>query len=139
MNRSLAAAAIVLMFAPVACASPEPAPQRTAASARPQEARDCISASQIINRRAEDAQTIRFDVAGGRSYVNRLGGECPGLRHAANGFGALAFDTHGDQLCRGDLVRVLDSGGSVGSRYRTAVPCPLGAFEPVPREAPRRR
>ena len=45
--------------------------------------RDCIDLSAVTNRTAEDGQTIRFDLIGGRSYVNRLAGRCPGLRDSS--------------------------------------------------------
>jgi hypothetical protein len=100
---------------------------------------NCLSNSQITNRVAEDDRTIRFELLGGRVYRNRLPGRCPGLRQAANGFGTLAFDLHGDQLCRGDLVRVIDPSRGGTMTLRTAPACPLGPFELVEDRAARPR
>jgi hypothetical protein len=86
----------------------------------------------VTNRAAEDEQSIRFDLTGRRSYLNRLAGRCPGLRDSSRGFGALAFEPHGRRICRGDLVRVVDPGRAVAG---ASLPCVLGAFVPVPRKA----
>ena len=91
----------------------------------------CLSNSRITSRIAEDGQTIRFELLGGRIYRSRLSDRCPGLRQAANGFGTLAFDLHGDQLCSGDLVRVVDPSRGGTMTLRTAPACPLGPFELV--------
>jgi hypothetical protein len=91
--------------------------------------RACLGNSSIIGRMAEDERTIRFETLGGRVYRNRLSGRCPGLSQAAQGFGTLAFELHGDRLCRGDIVRVVDP--SRGGALNTAPACPLGPFERV--------
>lgn len=95
------------------------------------DSRSCLSNSQISSSRAEDGQTIRFELFGGRIYRNRLSGACPGLAQAAHGFGAIAFDLHGNQLCRGDLVRIVDPSRGGTMTLRTAPACPLGPFERV--------
>lgn len=102
------------------------------------DSRSCIPNGSIAGRVVEDEQTIRFDLLGGRRYRNRLSGPCPGLRQVANGFGALGFEVHGGSLCRGDLLRVIDSARGETSNIRTATACPLGAFERLP-DRPRRR
>lgn len=93
---------------------------------------DCISLNAVTNRYAEDERTIRFDLIGGRTYRNILPGRCPGLRQSSQGFGALAFEVQGGQLCRGDRVRVVDSASPRG--LANSIPCLLGAFveSPVP-------
>jgi hypothetical protein len=52
-----------------------------------------------------------------------------------------AFDVYGSQLCRGDLVRVLDPNSAlgIGGEYRSAIPCPLGNFVPCLKSRTRRR
>lgn len=89
----------------------------------------CLGNSAIVGRMAEDERTIRFETLGGRVYRNRLSGRCPGLSQAAQGFGALAFELHGDRLCRGDLVRVVEP--SRGGGFNSVPACPLGTFERV--------
>jgi hypothetical protein len=91
---------------------------------------DCIDLGAVTSRAAEDERTIRFDMIGGAVYRNRLPGRCPGLQSSSRGFGTLAFDVQGNRLCRGDLVRVVESGRAGGS-YRSAVPCALGDFVPA--------
>jgi hypothetical protein len=102
------------------------------------DSRSCIPNGSIVGRVIEDEQTIRFETLNGRRYRNRLSGPCPGLRQAANGFGALGFEVHGSSLCQGDLLRVIDAARGETSNIRTATACPLGAFERVP-DRPRRR
>jgi len=101
------------------------------ATERTGEGPDCLANSRITSRIAEDGQNIRFELLGGRIYLSRLSGRCPGLEQAAHGFGSLAFDLHGDQLCRGDLVRVVDPSRGGTMTLRTAPACPLGPFELV--------
>jgi len=114
-------------------------PQEEAAdpAANAGEARNCINLDSATVRRAVDERTIEFEMVGGKTYRNQLGGRCPGLRNAARGFGGLAFDVYGSQLCRGDLVRALDPNSAlgIGGEYRSAIPCPLGNFVLMP-EAP---
>lgn len=101
----------------------------------PPAARQCIDLNAIITRRAIDGETIRFELSGGAAYLNRLGGRCPGLEQNSRGFGALAFDVYGGQLCRGDRVRVIDS--TSPRAYANAIACPLGDFVPAPRDPAR--
>ncbi|HTU11386.1 MAG TPA: hypothetical protein VMG08_10875 [Allosphingosinicella sp.] len=95
------------------------------------DSRLCLANGSIVGRVVEDERTIRFETLGGRVYRNRLSGPCPGLRQAANGFGALGFELHGESLCRGDLVRVVDPARGGTQTLRTATACPLGAFERI--------
>ncbi|WP_114951525.1 hypothetical protein [Sphingosinicella terrae] len=135
-------AAPILLIALVQCAPAEapPAAARAAAEGAAGRPRDCISLDAATSRRALDERTIRFELIGGERLDNRLPGRCPGLAQSANGFGALAFEVHGNRLCRGDRVRVVDpSGAGVGAAYRMAIPCPLGRFVPVTDEARPRR
>jgi hypothetical protein len=127
MIRTLAAIALV-----AATAAAQPPASTGPAGAAPSPARSCIDLADVTNRHAEDSRTIRFDLIGGRAYRNRLGGDCPGLRAAADGFGSLVFDVHGGRLCRGDLVRVTEPGGA-RANLRAAIPCPLGDFIPESR------
>jgi hypothetical protein len=103
------------------------------------DSRTCIPNGSIVGRVVEDEQTIRFETLSGRRYRNRLSGPCPGLRQAANGFGALGFEVHGSSLCRGDLLRIVDAARGETSNIRTATACPLGAFERLPDRERRRR
>jgi hypothetical protein len=123
--RTTALAAFLLILAQCAPAG-DPVPGASGSAP----AVDCIDLGAVTSRAAEDERTIRFDMIGGAVYRNRLPGRCPGLQSSSRGFGTLAFDVHGNRLCRGDLVRVVES-GRAGGGYRSAVPCPLGDFIPA--------
>lgn len=113
--------------------------QAPASKAGEGEVRSCLSNASILSRRVEDARTLRFETTGGRVYRNRLSGPCPGFSQAESGFGSLAFELHGDSLCRGDLVRVVDPARGGTMTLRTAPACPLGSFERLPDPPARRR
>ena len=136
MNRMLAAALTGLLLLGAGGAVTGSAAQ-PGTNEQPGAVRNCISSSSISNRIVEDRQTIRFELLGGRSYRNRLSAPCPGLRQAANGFGTLAFEQHGDSLCRGDLIRVVDPTRGGTATLQTAPACPLSGFERLP-DRPRR-
>jgi hypothetical protein len=126
MIKPLFAAAFAALLVAPAMASDSPEQESVGAT------RDCIDLSRVTGRQAAGPQSIRFELLGGRVYMNELPGRCPGLRQQANGFGALAFEVHGGRICRGDRVRVLDSPGrSLGAAYRQSIPCPLGDFRLV--------
>ncbi len=127
MFKPLAVAALAaLAVQPVLASGETPGPDAVGAT------RDCIDLSRVAGRSADGPQSIRFEMLGGQVWRNELPGRCPGLRAQANGFGALAFEVHGDRLCRHDRVRVVDSaGGSLGRGYRMAIPCQLGNFRLV--------
>ncbi|WP_129790426.1 hypothetical protein [Sphingosinicella sp. CPCC 101087] len=123
--RTTAMAAALLVL--TQCA---PAQDPMTAASGNESAIDCIDLGAVTSRAAEDERTIRFDMIGGAVYRNRLPGRCPGLQSSSRGFGTLAFDVQGNRLCRGDLLRVVDSARGSGG-YRSAVPCPLGDFIPA--------
>lgn len=106
--------------------APAPPPAETSRLAEV----DCIDLSAVSGRRATGPDSIRFDMLGGRTFVNRLPGRCPGLA-ASRDFGALAFEVQGHRLCRGDKVRPVDP--ALGG-YRQSVPCRLGGFVPLAAE-----
>ncbi len=108
------------------------APEKTGGS------RICLANGSIAGRVVEDEQTLRFTTLNGRIYRNRLSGPCPGLRQAAQGFGALGFELHGESLCRGDLVRVVDPARGGTMTIHTASACRLGLFERLPDRERRR-
>jgi hypothetical protein len=122
-----AAALLVTLPLLLQCTAPA---ARPAAQASVTGEVDCIDLSRVSSRRALGPDSIRFDLLGGRSYVNRLPGRCPGLARSEN-FGALAFEVQGNRLCRGDKVRPVDP--ALGG-YGQSVPCRLGRFTPVAAE-----
>jgi hypothetical protein len=132
------AAAVVSLLALGAGSAISGAGAEQRAAEKVGDSRSCLSNGSIVSRVVEDEQTLRFETLGGRVYRNRLSGPCPGLRQAANGFGALGFELHGESICRGDLVRVVDPSRGETSTIRTSSACPLGVFERIA-DRPRRR
>ena len=131
MIRTFTAAAVAALLATTSGA--ETPPPRVAGD-ETEGARTCLDMSSIITRRAEGPDSIYFETLGGGAYVNRLSGRCPGLQQASRGFGALAFEVHGNRLCRGDRVRVVDSAAGTARGLQNSIPCPLGEFVPVVRQ-----
>jgi hypothetical protein len=121
-------AAALLSLAWLAGCAPPAAPP----PGEPQAGVDCIDLGAVSGRRAEGPDSIRFELLGGKAFVNHLPGRCPGLARSRD-FGALAFEVQGNRLCRGDTVRAVDP--ALGG-YGQSVPCVLGRFEPAP-PAPR--
>ena len=84
----------------------------------------CVSLSQIRSSRVHDDRTIDFEMTGGRVYRNTLPNRCPGLGAEE----AFTYETSLSQLCKVDIIYVLDrSGGGV----RRGAGCGLGDFVPV--------
>jgi hypothetical protein len=90
------------------------------------EAQRCVPITQSAPLEIVDRRTLAYRV-GSTIYVNRLAGDCPGLRP----FNTLVVETQGSQYCRGDWVRSLEPGASIPGPI-----CPLGDF--VPYRLPRR-
>ena len=84
------------------------------------EAQRCIPTQQIQNLTIVDRSTV-VQRSGRTIWVNRLEGECPGLRPHST----LIAEVHGSQHCRGDLVRGLEPGASIAGPR-----CPLGDWVP---------
>jgi len=87
---------------------------------------DCIRQNEISSSQIVDRTAILYRMNDGTIYVNRPTSGANFLRRDQ----VLVTDTHSDQLCSVDIVRLLDSGthmssGSVG----------LGPFVPYPRAA----
>lgn len=82
------------------------------------ETKNCVSTTRIGSTKVIDDQNIIFEIRGGDVYLNRLRGRCSGL-NISKGFG---YKLRSSQLCRGELITVLEMGG-MGST------CSLGSFE----------
>lgn len=85
---------------------------------------DCIQQNQIASSQIIDGTAIVYRMNGGTIYVNRPSSGASMLRSG----NVLMTDTHSNELCSIDIVRLLDSGshmpsGTVG----------LGQFIPYPR------
>ena len=84
------------------------------------EAQSCIPTRQSEGLTIVDRRTI-VRREGRTIWVNRLQGDCPGLRP----LNTLIVEAHGSQYCRGDLVRGLDPGTTV-----PGAACPLQDWVP---------
>lgn len=109
MKRLQISIAALILISLSACSSPgEPAQQKTSI------ADSCIDASRIQKQEVISNQEIRFTLAGGEVWTNRLARTCPGLK----GQGGFSWDAS-NRICSGlQTIYVLDSG----------IPCQLGEF-----------
>ena len=89
------------------------------------EAQSCIPVRDSESLTVVDSRTV-VRRSGRTTWVNRLDGECPGLRPLVT----VIAEIHGSQYCRGDRVRGLDPGTTIPGPH-----CPLGDW--VPYRAPR--
>lgn len=86
---------------------------------------DCVSQRELgDNRSAGESAIIFYSNIGDRLWVNRPAGGCPDLNHGS----ALVTRTPSDQLCRGDIARVVDP-----VAHMTEGSCALGDFTPYQR------
>jgi hypothetical protein len=84
---------------------------------------DCVAHRDLGSSRAA-GDAILFQGRGGTLYLNRPAGGCSWLRDG----NAIVTRTSGSQLCRGDIVTILDPVSRV--EYGG---CALGAFTPYRR------
>ena len=82
---------------------------------------NCLSTNRIRTTHVHDDYTIDFETSDGKLYRNTLANRCPTLGFEER-FG---YETSVGQLCRVDIIRVLDSNG------RSGASCGLGQFVPV--------
>lgn len=101
--------AALILISVSACTSPaDPAQQQTSM------ADSCIDASRIQKQEVISNQEIRFTLAGGEVWTNRLARTCPGLKSQ----GGFSWDAS-NRICSGlQTIYVLASG----------IPCQLGEF-----------
>lgn len=83
----------------------------------------CVSAQSVSNLRAIDAATLGYG-SGPSIYVNRLGGDCPGLRELST----VIVEVYGGQYCRGDHFRAVELAGGIPGPV-----CILGDWVPYRR------
>lgn len=125
MNRSLLFTG-VLVFGVCASAvaagskSSDRAAERLAEFERTGEMTNCMSTRRINTITALDDNHFLVRVSANKYYLNEVS-RCSG---ASSSFNRLQYRTHGGQLCRNEIIKVVDnsSGFTVGS-------CGLGGFE----------
>ena len=87
----------------------------------------CLSLRQVERVRPLDDTRFLIETRGGDSYLSEIRGRCSG---AADNFTYLQYRTSGSQLCRGEIVQVLDQ-----STRMLRGSCSLGEFQRLdPRE-----
>ncbi|WBQ13866.1 hypothetical protein L2D00_04075 [Hyphomonadaceae bacterium BL14] len=83
----------------------------------------CLSTTRIRSITPIDDTRWLVTMRGGGTYINQVSRGCHG---AASSFNYLQYQVSGSQLCRGEIVRVIDT----GSRMEAGA-CGLGVFERV--------
>ena len=86
------------------------------------ETRNCLNTRFIRKIDPIDDTHWRVETRGGDTYLNIVRGSC---NDAGSSFTALQYTIPGGQLCRGEIVRVIDIG--YGGTTRGA--CSLGEYE----------
>ena len=128
-------APVVVLLALAGCAAEPATPSRTGTDRVPAarvvgRPEACIPLGRFSETRVRDGRTIDFLTAGGRrGWRNTLPDTCPGLASEQ----AFSFNTSLSQLCRLDIIRVLQR---MGPDLTPGAACGLGAFTPI--ELPRR-
>jgi hypothetical protein len=119
-----------ILFALVGCAA-APGPQlqaQTNQSAR------CIPLQQVAGRRVLSDGSVLFESIGPFDFRNRLASQCPGAaRISRSAVISIVELSSGNQLCKGDRIRITDpvETGAAGTLREPS--CILADFEPVPR------
>lgn len=123
------------MLAAASCASTpvervnEAAAAKLAEFDRTDDVRSCINSRNINSMTAVDERTLLVRVGVNEYYVNDLSGRCSGATRNSNRF---EYTTSTSQLCRNDILRVVDNTGGF-----VAGSCGVGSFvklEPKPAE-----
>jgi len=116
--------ALVALACAVGCAyaaDAPPAPDPLADYVKSGETQRCVQSYEIRQTQVLDDSTILFRLRVNDLYANRLRQSCPGLKIQ----GGFKYELRGpNELCRGDIIRVLEMGGTGSS-------CLLGDFEKV--------
>jgi hypothetical protein len=85
------------------------------------EQRSCASTHRILDIRVIDDRNWLFKMHGSQSFLNTMGRGC---RDADDPFSYMVYQSYGSQLCRGDVIRLVDRGG-IGA---TRASCILGRY-----------
>jgi hypothetical protein len=96
--------------------------------------RECIAVGHIRAESAETDVSLLFHGDGSRVFRNHLPAPCDRLM-MINNIDTLKLRPNGGQLCRGDVVQVIDHGGPMGlidgNDGKQTIDCKLGGFEPT--------
>jgi hypothetical protein len=99
----------------------EDAAEKLAQFERTGEVTSCLNVRQISNITAVDERTLLIQSGVNDYYVSDLESDCNGATRSSTRF---EYSTSTAQLCRNEIIRIVDSGGKflVGS-------CGMGSFE----------
>jgi hypothetical protein len=140
MTMRLLALALLPLLALGACA-PDPAAEAARSQAEIAKApavsvlgpgESCINRSQVRRTVVRSDQVIDFEMQGGKVYRNTLQSRCPGLGWDRS----ITFETSIDQLCRPQIVYVLQN---IGGNLQRGAGCSLSEFVPVQYETKNER
>ena len=126
MKRSILISGAVSLMLAGACASMQTDRSaedeaRLAEFERTGETRACLQTYLIDRIEALDEERFLVETQGGDVYLNEVNGRCSG---AGRGGNAITYATSISSLCRGEIIRVVDTTSRI-----TAGSCSLGAFE----------
>lgn len=85
------------------------------------ESRSCLSTRRIRDIEPIGESEWLVELTNGSYYLNRVGRGC---RNAGEPFSYMQYTTYGGNLCRGEIVRIIDNSG-----HFTRGSCSLGDFE----------
>ncbi|MGP1275141.1 MAG: DUF6491 family protein [Caulobacterales bacterium] len=100
----------------------EAAAERLAGYERTGETRTCIGLTRVRSIQPLDDRHFLVEMRNGDMFLNVVNGRCTS---AASSHTYLQYSVPGSQLCRNEIVNVIDSGGS----GHLAGSCGLGSFE----------
>lgn len=122
MSACLVSGAVLLSVGPAMAQEPtERAAERLAQYEATGETRTCISTSRIGSMIALDDNHFLIEVRGGEVLLNRVRGRC---NQAASAFTRMEYRVTGSQLCRNDIINIVDNSSGLWSGS-----CSLGDFE----------
>ncbi len=88
----------------------------------------CITTMRIDSIQAVDEKTLLIKTGPSEYYVSDLKSRCSG---ATSGFNRFEYTTTTAQLCRNEIIRIVDN----GSGFLTGS-CGMGSFEKLVKKAP---
>jgi hypothetical protein len=106
----------------------EEAAEKLASFERTGEVTTCLSVSRITSITAVDERTLLIRSGVNDYYVSDLSGDCNGATRGSNRF---EYSTSTSQLCRNEIIRVVDNTGGF-----LAGSCGMGSFEKLAKKTP---
>ena len=133
-NKTIVIAVLAAAGAGLGCATAatervdEDAAARLAQFEQTGEFETCLGLREITQITPVTETKLLVKVGAGKYYLNETTSRC---NRATSGFTRLEYTTSLSQLCRNEIIRVVDNSGGF-----TAGGCSLGSFERLERKAP---